>query len=78
MSVKPLSRKENKEHNKRIIEQFEKEWREENERKDYSSYRTQRAVLIEYLHVMIARCDWHGVADVAMDMRELEAEKLSK
>jgi hypothetical protein len=27
---------------------------------------------------MIARCDWHGVADVAMDMRELEAEQLSK
>jgi hypothetical protein len=42
--------------------------------KDYSSYRTQRAILIEYLHVMIARNDWHGVADVAMDMRELEAE----
>lgn len=46
--------------------------------KDYSSYEVQRAVLIEYLHVMIARNDWHGVADVAMDMRELEAEALSK
>jgi hypothetical protein len=40
---------------------------------DYSDYETQRAILIEYLHVMIARCDWHGVADVAMDLRELEA-----
>lgn len=42
---------------------------------DYSDYATQRRILIEYLHVMIARCDWHGVADVAMDLRELEAEQ---
>jgi len=41
---------------------------------DYSDYEEQRRILIEYLHVMIARCDWHGVADVAMDLRELEAE----
>lgn len=24
---------------------------------------------------MIARNDWHGVADVAMDLREMEAEQ---
>jgi hypothetical protein len=24
---------------------------------------------------MIARNDWHGVADVAMDLREMEAER---
>ncbi len=41
---------------------------------DYGDYEEQRRILIEYLHVMIARCDWHGVADVAMDLRELEAE----
>jgi hypothetical protein len=41
---------------------------------DYTQYEIQRGILIEYLHVMIARCDWHGVADVAMDLRELEAE----
>jgi hypothetical protein len=41
---------------------------------DYSDYETQHRILREYLHVMIARCDWHGVADVAMDLRELEAE----
>ena len=41
---------------------------------DYIDYDEQRRILIEYLHVMIARCDWHGVADVAMDLRELEAE----
>jgi len=42
---------------------------------DYSSFETQHRVLIEYLYVMIARSDWHGVADVAMDLRELEAEQ---
>jgi len=41
---------------------------------DFHKYETQREILIQYLHVMIARCDWHGVADVAMDLRELEAE----
>ena len=41
---------------------------------DYGDYEEQRRIFIEYLHVMIARCDWHGVADVAMDLRELEAE----
>jgi hypothetical protein len=39
------------------------------------SYEEQRAILIQYLQVMIARCDWHGVADVAMDLREMEAEQ---
>jgi hypothetical protein len=37
------------------------------------SYEEQRAILIQYLQVMIARCDWHGVA--AMDLREMEAEQ---
>lgn len=44
----------------------------------YSEYKTQRSILIQYLHVMIARNDWHGVADVAMDLRELEAEEKNK
>jgi hypothetical protein len=34
----------------------------------------QKRVLLEYLQVMIANEDWHGVADMAMDMRELEAK----
>lgn len=42
---------------------------------DFQQYETQRKILIDYLFVMIARCDWHGVADVAMDLRELEAEQ---
>lgn len=45
---------------------------------EYKTYEAQRRILIEYLHVMIARSDWHGVADVAMDLRELEAEQRGK
>jgi hypothetical protein len=41
--------------------------------KDYKDFQTQRAILIEYMQVMIALEVWHGVADVAMDIRELEA-----
>jgi hypothetical protein len=41
---------------------------------DYDDHDIQRRILIEYLQVMVARGDWHGVADAAMDIRELEAE----
>ena len=44
-----------------------------NQSKDYREFRTQKEILLEYLQVMIANEDWHGVADLAMDMRELEA-----
>jgi hypothetical protein len=50
----------------------------ENMMMDYDDFATQRHVLIQYLHVMIARKDWHGVADVAMDLRELEAEEIGR
>jgi hypothetical protein len=43
--------------------------------KNYADYATQRAVLIDYLRVMTTRCDWHGVSDVANDLRVLEAER---
>jgi hypothetical protein len=43
--------------------------------KDYEDYETQRLILIEYMRVMIARHDWHGVSDVANDLRVLEAEE---
>ena len=43
--------------------------------KDYSDFETQKQILIEYLQVMVANEDWHGVADVAMDLRELEARQ---
>jgi hypothetical protein len=41
---------------------------------DYTKFDVQKRVLLEYLRVMIALEDWHGVADVAMDLRELEAK----
>jgi hypothetical protein len=41
--------------------------------KDYSNFDVQKSILLEYLQVMIALEDWHGVADLAMDLRELEA-----
>jgi hypothetical protein len=45
--------------------------------KDYSDYETQRNILLEYMQVMIARSDWHGVSDAANDLRVLEAEEKS-
>jgi hypothetical protein len=46
--------------------------------KDYSQFEIQKEVLLEYLQVMIALQDWHGVADLAMDLRELEARQQKK
>ena len=43
--------------------------------KDYQNPEVQIQVLIEYMMVMIARRDWHGVSDAANDIRELEAEQ---
>ena len=42
--------------------------------KNYNDFKVQKEILMEYLQVMIANEDWHGVADLAMDMRELEAK----
>ena len=39
---------------------------------------THRETLLQYLQVMIDRRDWHGVADVAMDLRDIEAEERTK
>lgn len=33
----------------------------------------QKSVLVTYLRVKLAAEDWHAVADVACDIRELEA-----
>jgi hypothetical protein len=43
--------------------------------KNYREFRTQKEILLEYLQVMIAIEDWHGVSDVANDLRELEAKQ---
>ena len=41
--------------------------------KDYSDPEVQIQVLKEYMVVMIALEDWHGVSDCANDLREIEA-----
>lgn len=46
--------------------------------RNYTDYATQKEVLLEYLQVKIAQGDWHGVADVAMDIREMEAATKTK
>jgi hypothetical protein len=46
--------------------------------KDYSKFKVQKEILLEYLQVMIALQDWHGVADLAMDLREIEARQQKK
>ncbi len=39
-----------------------------------NNYEAQRQTLIDYLQLMVARADWHGVSDAANDLRVLEAE----
>jgi hypothetical protein len=46
-----------------------------NKNKDYSNFETQKEILLDYLQVMIAIEDWHGVSDLANDLRELEAKQ---
>ena len=43
--------------------------------KDYTDFKVQKEILLDYLQVMIAIEDWHGVSDVANDLRELEAKQ---
>lgn len=33
----------------------------------------QRSILVEYMQLKMYLHDWHGIADVANDIRELEA-----
>ena len=46
--------------------------------KNYHDFETQKSILLEYLQVMIAIEDWHGVSDLANDLRELEAKQDAK
>ena len=39
--------------------------------------RRQLIVMKSYLEVRLDMQDWHGVADAAMDIREMEAKKCS-
>ena len=36
---------------------------------------TDKEVMVQYLLLKVRQQDWHGVADAAMDMREMEAKK---
>ena len=45
---------------------------------NYGSFEVQKQVMLEYLQVAIAIEDWHGVSDLANDLRELEAKQDSK
>ena len=40
-----------------------------------ASYHERRRIMIEYLKMKIAEQDWHGVADAAMDLRDMDAEE---
>lgn len=43
--------------------------------KNYKDFKVQKQILLDYLQVMIAIEDWHGVSDLANDLRELEAKQ---
>ena len=49
-----------------------------NQSKDYTNPQIQMQILREYMMVMIALGDWHGVSDVANDLREIEARTYKK
>lgn len=45
--------------------------------KDYLEQLEQRkAQMVQYLLLKVDEQDWHGVADAAMDIRDIESEKL--
>lgn len=39
------------------------------------TYEEKIEIMLAYLKLKIENEDWHGVADAAMDIRDLEAEK---
>ncbi len=42
--------------------------------KEIEYLKEQRALMVDYLNLKIAVEDWHGVADAAMDLREIDAK----
>jgi len=38
---------------------------------------TDKELMVQYLLLKVRQQDWHGVADAAMDIREMEAKKCS-
>jgi hypothetical protein len=41
---------------------------------DTQKLETQKVGMIAYLRLKVDEEDWHGVADAAMDLREIEAK----
>lgn len=41
----------------------------------YKNPEVQKHIMLEYMQLMIAREDWHGVADAAMDLRDMSVER---
>jgi hypothetical protein len=41
----------------------------------YADWAQQRSVMIAYLTMKVGQHDWHGVADAAMDLRDLEEHR---
>ena len=37
-------------------------------------YSQQREIMLQYLNLKVFLEDWHGVADAAMDLREIEVK----
>jgi hypothetical protein len=35
----------------------------------------RRSSMVDYLNLKVREQDWHGVADAAMDLRDIDAEK---
>lgn len=42
--------------------------------KEIEYLKEQRDLMVDYLNLKIAVEDWHGVADAAMDLREIDAK----
>ena len=39
-----------------------------------TTLRKNRRIIIDYLYILVAEEDWHGVMDAAADLREIDAE----
>ena len=40
----------------------------------FNDPKVRKKIMLDYLQLMISREDWHGVADAAMDLRDMAVE----
>lgn len=64
-NCRPEEGKENKKENKKKMTPEEIEYK-------IKSLEGHRGSMINYLGLKVSTMDWHGVADAAMDLREIE------